>query len=109
MISNFPHNPNDINRLMAAAVIDRDFCNLLLSKPAAAIGQGYYGEKFQIAPETQKQIDTIRARSLSEFAQKLTSYPNPYNSNQIDQNNKLATLGNRHSYQLSGQIYDAYV
>ena len=62
---------NDINRLFAAAVIDREFCQLLLTNPTGAIIQGYYGEKFQLPPETTAQLQSIHAASLSEFARQL--------------------------------------
>ena len=62
---------NDINRLFAAAVIDREFCQLLLTNPTRAIIQGYYGEKFQLPPETTAQLQSIQAASLSEFARQL--------------------------------------
>lgn len=72
MIRNYQPPINEINRLIAAAVIDRDFCRLLLSNPIRAIGQGYYGEHFQVSAETQEKLGTINAESLSEFARKIT-------------------------------------
>jgi hypothetical protein len=73
MMATKTHIPsNDINRLFAAAVIDREFCQLLLTNPTGAIVQGYYGEKFQLPPETTAQLQSIHAVSLSEFARQLT-------------------------------------
>jgi hypothetical protein len=73
MVKNF-HNPlADLNRLMAAAVIDREFCTLLLSNPIRAIGQGYYGENFHLSTETQAQLSEIRASSLPEFARQVAN------------------------------------
>jgi len=72
-MANHTHiHSNDINRLFAAAVIDREFCQLLLTNPSGAIIQGYYGEKFHLPPETTAQMQSIHAASLSEFARQLT-------------------------------------
>ncbi|GAB4580806.1 MAG: hypothetical protein Fur0022_35480 [Anaerolineales bacterium] len=73
MITNFQNPLADLNRLMAAAVIDRDFCTLLLSNPIRAIGQGYYGENFHLSTETQAQLGEIQASSLPEFARQVTN------------------------------------
>lgn len=73
MVNNYQPFQNDLNRLIAAAVIDRDFCSLLLNNPIRAIGQGYYGEHFQIPAETQSRLGSITAASLAEFALKSTS------------------------------------
>lgn len=76
-----PSNPKtDLNRLIAAAVIDSEFRTLLLTNPLRAIGQGYYGEYFQLSSEIQAQISSIEAASLSEFAQKLIGFPPCSNS-----------------------------
>ena len=107
MVSNLSPSQNDLNRLMAAAVIDRDFCKLLLSNPVRAIGQGYCGERFQLPPETQAQLGSINATSLSEFAQKLSLYP--INGDFTDRSKKFVSNGKLRLTHKSRQIYDSYV
>ena len=42
---------SEINRLLAAAVVSRKFCALLLSEPARAIAQGFAGERFLLSTD----------------------------------------------------------
>lgn len=63
-------NP-ELNRLLTAAVINRNFCELLLSDPANALANGYNGEYFHLANEEKARLLSIRARSLEEFARRL--------------------------------------
>jgi hypothetical protein len=104
MLANFPNPLTDINRLIAAAVIDRDFCALLLTNPLRAIGEGYYGENFQLSPETQAQIGTIKANSLPEFAQKLINVP-PH----IEPTNFPKRIGSKKYRFSNGSHYDLSV
>jgi hypothetical protein len=107
MITNFQYPLNDLNRLMAAAVIDREFCALLLTNPVRAIGEGYHGERFQLSAETQAQLGSIRASSLPEFAKQLITSPNVVN---FSNKNKKFILNGKHSTTpQNGQIYDASV
>lgn len=104
MFTNFQNPITDLNRLIAAAVIDREFCALLLTNPLRAIGEGYYGEYFQFSPETQAHISTIKASSLSEFARKLSSSPP---SSEVLSHHKKTTSRKRPI--LSGPHYDISV
>jgi hypothetical protein len=62
----------ELSKLVTAAVVSREFCNLLLSSPAAALIAGYYGESFYMTPEEQEVVISIRASSLTDFAIQLT-------------------------------------
>jgi hypothetical protein len=107
MITNFQYPFNELNRLIAAAVVDRDFCALLLTNPARAIGEGYQGERFQLSAETQAHLGSIRASSLPEFAQQLNTFPNVGN---YAGKTKKFILNGRHSLTpQNGQIYDTSV
>jgi len=64
--------PNDVNRLIAAAVVDRLFRNQLLTDPANALASGYYGEQFQLTPRERGRVLSIQAASLPEFARQLS-------------------------------------
>jgi hypothetical protein len=81
-----PHG-KELSRLITAAVINREFCNLLLANPAMAMATGYNGEPFDLATEEQELILSIRATSLADFAKQLTKngngngYDHNYNGN----------------------------
>lgn len=63
---------SEISRLLTAAVINPQFCQLLLADPNEALSLGFNGEQFQFAKEEQERILSIKARSLAEFAKQLT-------------------------------------
>jgi hypothetical protein len=66
----------ELSRLITAAVINREFCKLLLADPAMAIESGYDGEPFDLAVEEQELIFSITASSLADFAEQLTKNGN---------------------------------
>ena len=69
---------SDINRLLAAAVVSHQFCNLLLSDPARAISTGYAGEHFSLSADEYDLVLSTHASSLPEFAQQLCKHlPGP--------------------------------
>ncbi len=63
----------DLNRVLTAAVVNRRFCNLLLSDPQAALRNGYNGETFQLSESERQIVMSIRADSLQEFASQLVA------------------------------------
>ena len=63
----------EISRLMAAAVVNQGFRNLLLTNPAMAMKSGYLGEKFSLASDEIELILSIRASNLTEFAAQLVN------------------------------------
>ncbi len=68
------HHPSSvISRLLAAAVINKGFRDLLLSDPAQALAQGFNGEKFQLNYDQKALVLSIRAEKLSDFALQLVS------------------------------------
>ncbi len=68
----------EINRVLAAAVVSRQFCALLLNDPARAIAQGYAGEQFFLSPDEYHLILSVRGATLPEFAKQLSEYaPRP--------------------------------
>ena len=62
-----------INEVIAAAVVNHEFCRLLLDQPEVALQQGYLGDSFDLTPEEQALIVSIQAKSLSELAQQITN------------------------------------
>jgi hypothetical protein len=64
----------EINRLLAAAVVSRKFCALLLSDPHQAIAQGYEGEQFFLSPDEYHLVLSAQGSTLQEFAKLLCEY-----------------------------------
>ena len=62
-----------LNRLVAAAVVNQNFCRLLLSKPAQALAKGYQGEEFMLDHAEADLVLSIRATDLTDFARQLVN------------------------------------
>jgi hypothetical protein len=60
-----------VSGLIAAAVVDSSFRELLLANPAYALEKGYYGQFFNLSDEEHQLVVSIRATSLSDFASQL--------------------------------------
>ena len=67
MVQPTQHEQTGVNRLLAAALISSQFCNLLLKDPARALRQGFAGEQFSLSSDEQDFILSVRASSLQEF------------------------------------------
>ncbi|MBN2257073.1 MAG: hypothetical protein JW704_04525 [Anaerolineaceae bacterium] len=65
------HLEKEYSRILTAAVINPQFCKILLSDPARALTMGFAGEPFQLNQESHTLLSAIRAQSLSEFARQL--------------------------------------
>jgi len=65
-----------LSRLLAAAVVNKTFRELLLTRPDAALQQGYLGEDFKLSREDQRRVLNIHARDLADLALQLAS-PEP--------------------------------
>ena len=66
-----PEQPDDraeLSRLMAAAVINPKFCDLLLTDPDMAIRNGFQGEEFNFSDGERDLILSIRSNSLTDLA-----------------------------------------
>lgn len=57
-----------LNRLFSAAVVNSQFCRLLLNDPGLALQQGYLGNTFGLTMEEQALILSAKATSLPELA-----------------------------------------
>jgi len=57
-----------LDRLLAAAVVNAQFCNLLLRDPAGALQAGVQGENIQLSDEEAAVLFSISANTLSELA-----------------------------------------
>lgn len=72
-IAETPRNLTGLSRLFEAAVVNRQFCQLLLKQPETALQQGYLGNSFDLTLEEQALIVSIQAHSLPDLAQQVTT------------------------------------
>jgi hypothetical protein len=78
--SKYPAVPaGGIGRLVAAAIIDQDFCQRFLSDPLAAARAGFMSESFSLTSDEERLLLSVKEpQSLSDFAQQLIqNYNNP--------------------------------
>ncbi len=68
---NSPAQHLELNRLLAAAVVDVNFRNRLLSDPQAALDAGYQGKYFSLDEDERDLLTSIRAQSLQDLARQL--------------------------------------
>jgi hypothetical protein len=69
-------NGKELSRLITAAVVNQEFCNMLLSNPDKALASGYNGESFFLGAQDQDLVLSIKAKSLAEFAMHLANHQN---------------------------------
>jgi len=61
-----------LNQLLAAALINERFREMLLSHPARAIASGYSGQTFLLTAQEQDLVLGIRAGRLEDFAAEIS-------------------------------------
>lgn len=64
-------NNLELSRLLSAALVSREFCEMLLSDPGLALDSGFKGETFYFSRWERTRILGIRAENLREFASQL--------------------------------------
>ncbi len=60
-----------LSSVLAAAVVNRDFREMLLSDPRKALQQGYLGKTFALSQEETSLIVSIQAVSLTDLARQI--------------------------------------
>ena len=60
-----------LSRVFAAAVVNRQFRDMLLQDPYAALQKGYLGETFLLSQQEQDLLVSIRANTLSDLAKQV--------------------------------------
>jgi hypothetical protein len=70
------NNNLEVSRLLAAAVINPEFCQLLLDNPELAMDNGFQGENFLFTEGERDLILSIRADSLADLARQLARTSN---------------------------------
>ena len=66
-----PGVSSGVSQVFAAAVVNQQFCDMLLQNPSIALQKGYLGETFPLSKEEQDLIISIRANSLSDLAKQV--------------------------------------
>jgi hypothetical protein len=61
----------EYSRILTAAVINPQFCRVLLTDPGKALKMGFAGEPFKLNAESHDLLSQIRAKSLSDFARQM--------------------------------------
>ena len=65
------HTEKECSRILTAAVINPQFCRILLTDPGKALKMGFAGEPFKLNAESHDLLSQIRAKSLSDFARQM--------------------------------------
>jgi hypothetical protein len=60
-----------LHRLFAAAIVNSQFREKLLCEPELALANGYLGQTFSLTDQEIAVVRTIRAKDLTDFAQKV--------------------------------------
>jgi len=60
-----------LHRLFTAAIVNSQFREKLLSEPETALAAGYLGQAFILTDQEKTIISNVRARDLTDFAQKV--------------------------------------
>ena len=66
-----PTERNGLHRLFAAAIVNNQFRETLLREPEAALESGYLGQPFALSDQEKKIIQSARAKTLTDLAQKV--------------------------------------
>ena len=62
-----------LGHLLAAAVVNRQFREMLLEDPETALQRGYLGQRFNLSREERERLTSIRAQSLADLAKTITT------------------------------------
>ncbi len=62
---------NGLHRLFAAAIVNNQFRETLLREPEAALANGYLGQPFALTDQERTIIQSVRAKTLTDLAQKV--------------------------------------
>jgi len=63
----------ELERMVCAAAINEGFRQLLLADPVQAASAGFFGQSFQLVAEELALIADVRADTLQQFAEQVSS------------------------------------
>lgn len=66
----------EMSRLFNAALVDRQFCDLLLTRPTLALANGYNGEPFLLNFKDRQFLLTTKSDSLADLAERWVKFNN---------------------------------
>ena len=66
-----PAERTGLHRLFAAAIVSDRFRETLLREPEAALANGYLGQTFALTDQEKTIIQSVRANTLTDLAQKV--------------------------------------
>lgn len=61
----------ELSRLIAAAVVNKTFCHILLTNPAEALQRGFSTETFELSAAERALVMAIHATDIVDFAQQV--------------------------------------
>lgn len=61
----------ELSRLIAAAVVNKTFCHILLTNPAEALQKGFSTETFELNAAERSLVMAIHATDIVDFAQQI--------------------------------------
>ena len=61
----------ELSRLIAAAVVNKTFCHMLLTNPAEALQKGFSTEKFELTAAERSLVMAIHAIDIVDFARQV--------------------------------------
>lgn len=70
----YPTRNDELNRLLSAAVVSKNFRSMLLTNPEIAVASGYQGEKFDLSADDQNWLFSIHPESLVDLAASMVTY-----------------------------------
>jgi hypothetical protein len=70
----YPSRHDELNRLLSAAVVSKNFCKILLSNPEIALTTGYQGESFKLSDADRNWLFSIRPANLVDLAANMVTY-----------------------------------
>jgi len=65
-----PVRRGEVGRLLNAAIVDRQFRDLLLTRPDLALDNGYSGEPFLLGSKERQFFLTAKSTSLADLAKR---------------------------------------
>lgn len=63
----------ELSRLIAAAVVNKTFCHVLLTNPAQALQKGFSTETFELTTAERSLVMAIHAIDIVDFAQQVAN------------------------------------
>ncbi len=65
---------DELNRLLSAAVVSKNFRNMLLTSPEIALANGYQGEAFNLSDADRSWLFSLKPTSLSDLAANMVTH-----------------------------------